>query len=86
MVIYRPSHAQLRHPFLQVEVSDAAWAETIWQVHLKSFGDLLRLVALEQQRRYPDLVVAYPAETAARPSPMPPSASPCWCCAMWTWP
>jgi len=67
MVIFRPAHAQLRHPFLQVDVSDAAWAETTWQVHIKSLGDLLRLVALEQQQRYPNLVVAYPAEMAARP-------------------
>jgi hypothetical protein len=67
IVIFHPSHAQLRHPFLQVDVSDAAWAETVWQVHIASLGDLLRLVALEQQRRYPNLVVAYPAETAARP-------------------
>jgi len=67
MVIFRPAHAQLRHPFLQADVSDAAWAETIWQVHLKSLGDLLQLVALEQQRRYPNLVVAFPPETAARP-------------------
>lgn len=49
------NRGQLRHPFLQVNVSDAAWAETIWEVHLKSLGDLLQLVALEQQRRYPAL-------------------------------
>jgi len=67
MVTFRPSHAMLRHPFLQTEIADVAWAKTIWEVHLKSFGDLLRLLALEQQRRYPNQVVAFPAEMVVRP-------------------
>jgi hypothetical protein len=68
MVIYRPHHAQLRHPLLRcADISDAAQALTAWEVHKKSFLDLLRLVAEHQMHRFPERIIAYPPETASRP-------------------
>jgi len=64
MILWRPYHAQLKHPMLQqVDISDAARATNAWQVHLTSFRHMLKLVAGEQRLRYPDQVVAYPPET-----------------------
>jgi len=65
MVLWRPCHAQLRHPLLQVNIPDVACATTAWKVHLFSFSHMLKLVAGEQRHRYPDHVVAYPPETGA---------------------
>jgi len=63
MVIWKPHHAQLRHPLLRdVEIFDAASARNVWDLHLISFRDLLRRVAVAQRLRYPDAVVAYPPE------------------------
>jgi len=63
MVIWKPHHAQLRHPLLRdVDISAAAAATTAWDLHLISFRDLLRRVAVAQRLRYPDAIVAYPKE------------------------
>ena len=66
MVLWRPHHAQLRHPLLQqVDISDVARAGTAWQVHLLSFAHMLKLVAEAQRLRFPNQVVAHPPETRA---------------------
>ena len=63
MVIWKPQHAQLRHPLLRdVDISDAAAATTIWDLHLVSFRDLLRRVAIAQRVRYPHPIPGYPKE------------------------
>jgi hypothetical protein len=67
MVIYRPPHAQLRNPLLNVEIDDAAHAQTLWEVHFVSFRDLLRRVAVAQRFRWPERIVAFPPERAAFP-------------------
>ena len=63
MILWRPSHAQLRHPLLQLEITDVARAQTAWQVHLFSFAHMLRLAAGAQISRFPEKIVAYPPET-----------------------
>lgn len=67
MVIYRPSHAQLRHPLLNVGIDDAAHARTLWAVHFASTLDLLRRVAVAQRFLCPDRIVSYPPERVAFP-------------------
>lgn len=64
-MVIRPAHAQLRHPLLDVEIDDAAQAQTLWAVHFVSFRDLLRRVAVAQLSRWPDRIVAFPPERAA---------------------
>ena len=56
VVLRRPRHPELAHPFLKSSISGADRATTAWQVHLHSFADLLRLVAESQRRRWPDRV------------------------------
>jgi hypothetical protein len=63
MILWRPQHAQLRHPLLGVQISDVAKAQSAWQVHRLSFAHLLSLAASAQIRRFPGQLVAYPPET-----------------------
>jgi len=65
MVIYKPSHAQLNHPLLHVDIDDAAHARTIWRVHFASFRHLLWQVAINQRSRWPERLVAFPPERKA---------------------
>lgn len=65
MVLWRPTHAQLRHPLLDVDIADAAKAQTAWGVHFASFRDLLRRVAVAQRLRFPEAIVAFPPERKA---------------------
>jgi len=67
MVMYRPPHAQLRHPLLNVEIDDAAHAQTLWGVHFTSYRDLLKRVAVAQRFRWPERIVSFPPERAAFP-------------------
>lgn len=66
-MIYKPFHAQLRHPRLQVGISDVAGAQTAWEVHLLSFAMALQSIAEAQRRRYPEQVVSFPPETRSFP-------------------
>jgi hypothetical protein len=65
VVIYRPPSAQLRHPLLNVEIDDAAHAQTLFSVHFTSFRHLLWRVAVAQYNRWPDRIVAFPPERKA---------------------
>jgi hypothetical protein len=63
MILYRPAHAQLRHPLLSsVDIEDAASACSPWQVHLVSFRLLLARVAEAQRQRYPQSISSFPIE------------------------
>jgi hypothetical protein len=67
VVLYRPHHRQLDHPFLRnAEISAACEARSAWGCHVASFADLLRMVAVAQRQRYPDKVVSWPPETASQ--------------------
>jgi hypothetical protein len=68
MILYRPSHAQLRHHLLRnVDIEDAACSTTSWEVHLVSFRLLLARIAHAQRQRYPQAIVAYPPERKSFP-------------------
>ena len=65
MAVPRPRHLQLAHPFLRPSIIAAARATTAWEVHLSSFADLLRLIAEEQRRRWPDRVTGFPSSVCS---------------------
>jgi hypothetical protein len=54
MVIWRPTYAQKRVPFLQLaDIYEVCQATTAWQCHLRSLAHLLRLLVEAQERRWP---------------------------------